>query len=117
MADPDEPLTLGAAAKALGVSADTLRRWDREGKLATSRHERNRRPVSCEKLPRPRPAPDRGELSTRNRFLGIVEIKAGPHRISAVITRGAIEEMGLAVSDEATALVKAISVLVTRGSG
>ena len=38
-------LTLGEAARALGVSADTLRRWDRAGKLRTIRDDRNRRRV------------------------------------------------------------------------
>ena len=38
-------LTLGEAARAIGVSADTLRRWDRTGKLRTIRDDRNRRRV------------------------------------------------------------------------
>jgi molybdopterin-binding protein len=46
--------------------------------------------------------------------MGIVEIEAGPHRVSAVITRDAVEELGLAVGDEATAIVKATSVMVLR---
>ncbi len=66
-------------------------------------------------------------LSTRNRFRGmvrsievdgvmaLVEIEAGPHRITAAITRNAIEDIGLEVGDEATALVKATSVMVMRG--
>ena len=46
-------LTLGEAAKALGVSTDTLRRWDRAGKLQTTRDARNRRlvpPTEVERL-------------------------------------------------------------------
>jgi molybdopterin-binding protein len=66
-------------------------------------------------------------LSTRNRFRGVVrsievdgvmalvEIEAGPHRITAAITHNAIEDIGLEVGDEATALVKATSVMVMRG--
>ena len=42
-------LTLGEAARAIGVSVDTLRRWDRDGKLETVRDDRNRR-----RVPRPR---------------------------------------------------------------
>jgi molybdopterin-binding protein len=128
---PDRPVTLGEAAKLLGVSTDTLRRWDRAGKLRTERDERNRRLVPAAELRRLRAAPDRhrtgDELSARNRFsgvvrsievdgvLGIVEIQAGPHLISAAITRDAIEELGLVEGAEATAIVKATSVMVIRG--
>ena len=45
-------LTLGEAAQAIGVSADTLRRWDRDGKLRTTRDERNRRLVPHEEVAR-----------------------------------------------------------------
>ena len=67
-----------------------------------------------------------GALSARNRFagvvrsvevdgvVGLVEIESGPHRITAVITREAIEELGLEPGVEATALVKATSVMVVR---
>jgi molybdopterin-binding protein len=68
-----------------------------------------------------------GALSTRNRFRGVVrsievdgvmavvEVEAGPHRITAAITRAAVDDLGLEVGDEATALVKATSVTVMRG--
>src|SRR5215211_2273122 len=124
-------LTLGEAAKAIGVSADTLRRWDRSGKLRTVRDARNRRlvPVTeVERLsdrPARRPAGD--GLSARNRFAGVVrsvevdgvmalvEIEAGPHRVVAAITRDAVEELGLTPGVRATAAVKATSVMVERG--
>ncbi|HKJ36976.1 MAG TPA: helix-turn-helix transcriptional regulator [Solirubrobacterales bacterium] len=124
--------TLGEAARALGVSPDTLRRWDRSGKLRTERDENNRRLVSHAELERLGAAPERhragDELSARNRFpgvvrsvevdgvMGVVEIEAGPHRVSAVITRDAIEELGLREGVEATAMVKATSVMVIRES-
>ena len=50
-------LTLGEAARALGVSADTLRRWDRAGKLRTVRDARNRRLVPAEEVERLSRAP------------------------------------------------------------
>src|SRR3989440_10628426 len=69
-------LTLGQAAKELGVSVDTLRRWDRAGKLRTTRDERNRRRVPAREVTRLRARPRRhttGEpLSARNRFPGVV---------------------------------------------
>ena len=77
--------TLGEAARAIGVSADTLRRWDREGKLRTQRDERNRRIVSAaeiRRLSRRRSRHQTGaRLSARNRFTGkvvSVEVEGGP---------------------------------------
>jgi molybdopterin-binding protein len=123
-------LTLGEAARALGVSADTLRRWDRHGKLRTVRDARNRRLVPEAEVRRLSHHPRRHEvgdtLSARNRFPGVVtsveidgvmalvEIEAGPFRITAAVTRDAVEELGLAPGVEATAAVKATSVMVTR---
>ncbi len=125
-----DPLTLGEAARALGVSADTLRRWDRTGKLHTTRDARNRRVVPATEVQRltgrPRRARPSGTLSARNRFPGVVtsveadgvmalvEIEAGPHRIIAAVTRDAIEQLGLAPGVPATATVKATSVMVDR---
>jgi molybdopterin-binding protein len=123
-------LTLGDAAHAIGVSADTLRRWDRAGKLRTIRDERNRRLVPEDEVARlsgrPRRHPAGDTLSARNRFPGIVtsvevdgvmalvELEAGPFRITAAVTRDAVEELGLAAGVPATAAVKATSVMVER---
>lgn len=125
-------LSLGEAARAIGVSADTLRRWERAGKLRTRRDAANRRRVSrreVERLARgPQRAPAGGALSARNRFPGVVrsvegdgvmalvEIEAGPHRIIAAVTRDAVHELGLAPGVPATAMVKATSVMVERGA-
>lgn len=125
-----EVLTLGEAAAALGVSVDTLRRWDRAGKLATVRDARNRRLVpraEVERLSaRPRRHRTGATLSARNRFTGVVrsvevdgvmalvELEAGPFRVTAAITRDSVEELGLAPGVVATATVKATSVMVER---
>ena len=124
-------LSLGEAARALGVSVDTLRRWDRDGKIATVRDEGNRRTVAVSEIERLSNQPERqrtgDSFSARNRFPGVVrsvqvdgvmalvEIEAGPHRVTAAITRDSVEELGLAVGVEATAMVKATSVMVERG--
>src|SRR5205823_9825826 len=87
-------VSLGEAAQAIGVSLDTLRRWDRAGKLKTTRDERNRRRVPRREVERlsahPRRARTGDALSARNRFpgtvrsveidgvMGLVEIEAGP---------------------------------------
>ena len=126
-----EGLLLGDAARALGVSPDTLRRWERAGKLRTTRDAANRRRVPPGEIERLARRPERHSagdtLSARNRFPGVVrsvevdgvmalvEIEAGPHRITAAITRDAVEELGLAAGVPATAAVKATSVMVRRG--
>ncbi len=126
-------LTLGDAARAIGVSVDTLRRWDRASKLDTVRDERNQRRVPRREVERLTTRPERhaaGDgLSARNRFSGVVtsvevegvmalvEIEAGPHRITAAITRDAVQELGLVEGARATAAVKATSVMIERGGG
>lgn len=124
-------LTIGDAAHAIGVSPDTLRRWDRAGKLRTVRDERNRRRVPESEVTRLSGRPRRhaagDSLSARNRFPGVVtsvevdgvmalvEIAAGPFRVTAAVTRDAVEELALAPGVAATAAVKATSVMVERG--
>jgi molybdopterin-binding protein len=123
-------LTLGEAAKAIGVSQDTLRRWDRAGKLRTKRDAHGRRLVSSAEVERLSGHPSRhrtgAPLSARNRFEGIVrsveqdgvmalvEIEAGPFLVTAAITRDSVAELGLAPGVKATATVKATSVMVER---
>jgi molybdopterin-binding protein len=123
-------LSLGDAAKALRVSPDTLRRWERAGKLETTRDSANRRRVPRSEIERlsERPARHRtgASLSARNRFAGVVtsveadgvmalvEIEAGPHRVTAAVTRDSVEELGLEPGVKATATVKATSVMVER---
>jgi molybdopterin-binding protein len=121
-------LSLGEAARALGVSVDTLRRWARSGKLKTSRDEANRRRVPRAEIERLSDRPERHRtgdgFSARNRFPGVVrsvevdgvmalvEIEAGPHLVTAAITRDSVEELGLAPGVPAVATVKATSVMV-----
>jgi molybdopterin-binding protein len=127
-----QELTLGEAARALNVSADTLRRWDRSGKLRTVRDEHNRRRVPAAEVTRLRGAPARHEtghaLSARNRFPGVVrsieadgvmalvELEAGPFLLTAAVTRDAIDELRLVVGAPATAAVKATSVMIESGA-
>ena len=124
-------LTLGEAARAIGVSVDTLRRWDRAGKIETVRDDRNQRRVPRQEVERLTSRPARHStgagLSARNRFPGVVvsvevdgvmalvEIEAGPHRITAAVTRDAVQELGLVEGARATAAVKATSVMIERG--
>lgn len=119
---------IGEAAKALGVRVETLRRWEREGKLSTRRTRGGQRVVAAGEVARLL-AERHGQQpivagSARNRFPGIiteikrdelsatVEIQAGPHRVLAFITREAVDQMGLEVGMHAVATVKATSVMV-----
>jgi molybdopterin-binding protein len=119
------------AARALGISMDTLRRWDREGKIRTGRDTANRRvvPVSeVERLSGRSPALRTGTpLSARNRLPGVVrnieadgvmavvEIEGtGAYRLAAAITRDAVEELGLRPGVKVSATIKATSVMVAR---
>ena len=131
--ETNDGLLLGDAARAIGVSPDTLRRWERAGRLTTSRDRANRRRVSRAEIERLSQRPVRHHagdtLSARNRFAGmvrsvevdgvmaLVEIEAGPHLVTAAVTRDAVEELGLAPGVPATAAVKATSVMVERSGG
>ena len=128
----DEGLLISEAARAIGVSQDTLRRWDRAGKIRTRRDAANRRRVPRREVERLAARPSRHRagdaLSARNRFAGVVrsvetdgvmalvEIEAGPFLVTAAVTRDAVDELGLAPGVKATAAVKATSVMVERHS-
>jgi molybdopterin-binding protein len=120
-------LTASEAARALGVSLDTLRRWDRSGRIRTRRDSANRRLVPRSEIERLRGGAEEHELSARNRFRGIVrEVKVEgllaevelevtePVRVVAVVTRESAERLGLERGKEAAAVVKATSVMVER---
>jgi molybdopterin-binding protein len=121
-----ELLTASEAARALGISLDTLRRWDRTGRIRTQRDKANRRLVPASEVTRLRGRTSE-ELSARNRFRGVVravEVEGflarveldvlGPSRVVAIITREAAEELGLEPGQEAVAVVKSTSVMVER---
>ena len=112
----------------LGVRVETLRRWEREGKLTTTRTAGGQRRVAAAEVARllaegPRATEDHLR-QRRNRFPGTVteikrdklaatvEILAGPHRILAFVTREAVDEMGLRPGMKAVATVKATNVML-----
>jgi molybdopterin-binding protein len=123
----EQMLPVGDAARALGVSVDTLRRWERSGRIVTHRDSANRRVVEQSEIARlggHQAAPVDRTFSARNRFEGVVtsvevtgvmaqvEIEAGPHHIVSIVTRDAVEELGLRPGVPAVATVKATSVMV-----
>src|ERR671914_606693 len=124
---PRQPFTAAEAARALGISLDTLRRWDRAGKIRVERDAANRRMVPRREVERLRGAPGSEAMSARNRFRGVVrsvevdgllakiEIDVTePARVVAIITRESAEELGLKAGMSAAGVVKATSVMVER---
>jgi molybdopterin-binding protein len=118
--------TAAEAARALGISIDTLRRWDRSGRIRTKRDTANRRLVPASEIERLKGA-EGDRMSARNHFRGVVrDVKVDgllaqveidvtePARVVAIITRDAAEELGLKPGMGAAAVVKATSVMVER---
>ena len=120
-------LRIGAAAASLGVSVDTLRRWEKEGRIHFERVG-NQRVISSEeveRLLRDRPARARTS-SARNRLEGTVvaikrgrvmsqiELACGPFRIVSLLSTDSLDDLGLKPGDAATAIVKATTVIVER---
>ncbi|MFD8380454.1 molybdopterin-binding protein [Streptomyces sp. NPDC059679] len=129
--------TIGQAARLLGVSPDTARRWADAGRVATHRDESGRRLIDGKDLAAfsvelaksgsgGSTEEEASYTSVRNAFPGIVtaiklgdvaaqvEIQAGPHRLVSLLTREAVEELGLEVGMEATARVKSTNVHIDR---
>jgi molybdopterin-binding protein len=124
---PKQLLTAAEAARALGISVDTLRRWDRDGKIRVERDAANRRVVPLAEVERLRGPSGDETLSARNRFRGVVrsvevdgllariEIDVTePSRVVAIVTRESAEELGLRPGSSAAGVVKATSVMVER---
>ena len=124
---PRQTLTAAEAARALGISVDTLRRWDRDGKIRVERDAANRRVVAAGEVERLRGGAGSEQLSARNRFRGVVrsvevdgllariEIDVTePARVVAIVTRESAEELGLKAGVSAAGVVKATSVMVER---
>lgn len=123
----EQLLTASEAARALGISLDTLRRWDRAGRIRTERDKANRRLVPADEVTRLQGKTAPEELSARNRFRGVVRAVevdgflarveldvTSPARVVAIITREAAEELDLRPGREAVAIVKSTSVMVER---
>jgi molybdopterin-binding protein len=122
---PKQTYTASEAAKSLGISMDTLRRWDREGRIRTERDRANRRIVPASEIERLRGDAGTAQLSARNRFKGVVTdvqieglmakvelVVSDPVRLVAIVTRDAVEEIGVTPGMAMTAVVKSTSVMI-----
>ncbi len=115
----------------LGVSIETLRRWEADGRLRMERSDGGQRLIEIDEVARlleerRKASTDRPIVaqSARNRFPGIVtrverdgvaavvEVIAGPHRMVSLMTAEAVDELDLKVGDEAVCVVKSTNVIV-----
>ena len=120
-------LRIGDVAKALGVSVDTLRRWETSGRIHFERVN-NQRVLPIEELPElmrslEGPSP---KSSARNRMAGTVvsvesdhvmakvEMACGDFRVVSLMSREAAEELRLEAGVRATAVIKATNVVIER---
>jgi molybdopterin-binding protein len=119
-----ELIKIGAAAAALGVSVDTLRRWERAGTVSFTRRGNRRYMASHDLAELLRVRGATRTTSARNRLAGVVvavkrdevmaqiDLVCGPYRIVSLMSREAADELGLKPGDPATAVVKATTVIV-----
>jgi molybdopterin-binding protein len=123
----EEVVGIGTAARVLGVSADTLRRWERDGRIRFERSPGGRRTIASSELARVlHERSGGGRTSARNRLEGYVvgvqadgvmaqvDLVCGPYRVVSLMSREAAEELGLRPGTPATAVVKATTVIVER---
>jgi molybdopterin-binding protein len=128
---PKDSVRIGEAAESIGVSTDTLRRWVEDGRVQAERTSGGQRTIARAEVnrllaERRRAGADRPIVaqSARNRFVGVitsvradtvaavVEVQAGPHRLVSLLTREAVDELGLVPGKEVVCVVKATDVIV-----
>lgn len=120
----DDLVKIGAAAAALGVSIDTLRRWERAGRISFERRGSQRFISSHDLSNLLRERGAAGLTSARNRLQGTIlsvkkdgvmaqiDMACGPYRIVSLMSREAAEELELKPGDQATAIVKSTTVII-----
>jgi molybdopterin-binding protein len=129
-------IRVSEAARLLGVSDDTIRRWTENGSLTPLRDDAGR--LAVDGLELARLAREQAQLpddpakagsSARNRFVGLVtaitadtvmaqvELQCGPFRVVSLMSSEAVRELGLELGSVATAVVKATTVIIETPKG
>jgi molybdopterin-binding protein len=120
----DDLVSIGAAAAALRVSIDTLRRWARAGRISFERHGAQRYISSRDLADRLRQRSATGRSSARNRLQGTIlavkkneimaqiDLACGPYRIVSLMSREAADQLDLKPGDQATAVIKSTTVII-----
>jgi molybdopterin-binding protein len=122
---PKQVYSASEAAAALGISLDTLRRWDKAGRIRVERDAGNRRIVEASEIERLRGDGEGARISARNRFHAVVTdvktdglmaqvemVVSEPVRLVSIVTRDAVDELGLKKGMSATAIVKSTNVII-----
>jgi molybdopterin-binding protein len=129
-------IRVSEAARFLGVSDDTVRRWMENGTLQGSKDAQGRQVIdglalatlarSQAQLPED---PAKVGSSARNRFVGLVtniimdkvmaqvELQCGPFRVVSLMSSEAVRDLGLELGSVATAVVKSTTVIIETPQG
>jgi molybdopterin-binding protein len=129
-------IRISEAARFLGVSDDTVRRWTENGTLTPVKDAAGR--LAVDGLELAQLARDQAQLpddptrigsSARNRFVGLVtgitadkvmaqvELQCGPFRVVSLMSSEAVRDLGLELGSVATAVVKATTVIIETPQG
>lgn len=127
MSAVEDLLRIGEVAKAVGVSVETLRRWEAEGRVTFLRQGNQRMlPASDLSALMQARSGSAKKSSARNRLSGVVvsvrrdgvmaqvELSCGDHRIISLMSREAADDLQLEAGVHATAVVKATNVIIER---
>lgn len=124
------------AARLLGVSDDTVRRWVEAGTLPVDSDASNRKVIDGAALAafarehaQSAPDPSSVQRSARNRLVGLVtsviadtvmaqvEMQCGPHRVVSLMSSEAVRDLGLEPGVLAVAVIKSTTVVVETPGG
>ena len=120
----DPALRIGTVAAALGVSIDTLRRWEQDGRIEFERRG-GQRYLDAEALARllrerkpPKHSSARNRLEgvvlavTKDKVMAQVEMACGPYRVVSLMSREAVDELDLKPGSYAEAVIKSTTIIV-----